>query len=308
MNELKSKIESLLFLSGRPMSERELAELTKGEIKDIAEAGRILMAESLEKKSGLQIIKNGTSFQMVTAPENAELVQQFVKDETTGELSRPSLETLTIIAYRGPVAKTDLDRIRGINCSLILRNLLIRGLIDSREDKKKDESYYTVTFDFLRFLGLNNVNELPDFQKLSQDDTIERILEDNPLAEKINNNQQTLDLPEEIAAAEAEVEKETDDSDDQDADDDDDDEDEDEDEDDWLLSQFPVMVTQWLLPSLLLARTVKTRPKTKTRKWMRIKPTTMMNLKMTRMKKKTKMKAPPLKLRRTKKMSRMISN
>jgi segregation and condensation protein B len=231
MNELKSKIESLLFLSGRPMSERELAELTKGEIKDIAEAGRILMAESLEKKSGLQIIKNGTSFQMVTAPENAELVQQFVKDETTGELSRPSLETLTIIAYRGPVAKTDLDRIRGINCSLILRNLLIRGLIDSREDKKKDESYYTVTFDFLRFLGLNNVNELPDFQKLSQDDTIERILEDNPLAEKINNNQQTLDLPEEIAAAEAEVEKETDDSDDQDADDDDDDEDEDEDED-----------------------------------------------------------------------------
>jgi segregation and condensation protein B len=229
MENLKSKIESLLFLSGRPMSERELAELTKSEIKDVAEAGRILMAESLEKKSGMQIIKNGTSFQMVTAPENAELIQRFVKDETTGELSRPSLETLTIIAYRGPVAKTDLDRIRGINCSLILRNLLIRGLVDVREDKKKDESYYTVTFDFLRFLGLNNVNELPDYQKLSQDDTIERILEDNPLAEKINNNQQTLDLPEEIAAAE-EAGKETDENSD-DRDDDDEEEDEEGEED-----------------------------------------------------------------------------
>jgi len=157
----------------------------------------------------LQIIKNGSSFQMVTAPENAELIQQFVKDETTGELSRPSLETLTIIAYRGPVAKTDLDRIRGINCSLILRNLLIRGLVDVREDKKKDESYYTVTFDFLRFLGLNDVKELPDYQKLSQDDTIERILEDNPLAGKINN-QQPLDLPEEVAAAEEKSREETD--------------------------------------------------------------------------------------------------
>ena len=175
-----------------------MAELTRSETKDIAEAGRILMAESLEKKSGMQIIKNGTSFQMVTAPENAELIQQFVKDETTGELTRPSLETLTIIAYRGPVAKTDLDRIRGINCSLILRNLLIRGLVDVREDKKKDETYYTVTFDFLRFLGLNDVKELPDYQKLSQDDTIERILEDNPLAGKINHNQQSLDLPEEV--------------------------------------------------------------------------------------------------------------
>ena len=52
------------------------------------------------------------NWQMVTSPENAALIQEFVKDETTGELTRPSLETLTIIAYRGPVSKTDLDRIQ----------------------------------------------------------------------------------------------------------------------------------------------------------------------------------------------------
>jgi segregation and condensation protein B len=208
---LSSKIESLLFISGRPMSIRELADLTKSEPKDIEEAGDKLLAECREKNSGMQILKNGSSFQMVTSSDNAELIQEFVKDETTGELSRPSLETLTIIAYRGPVAKTDLDRIRGINCSLILRNLLIRGLIDSRDDKKKDEIYYTVTFDFLRFLGLNDVKELPDYARLSQDDTIDRILEDNPIAEKMGNNQQKLDLPDEDGEAvveEVEVEEE----------------------------------------------------------------------------------------------------
>jgi len=174
------------------MSAKELAELTGSEVKEIEVAGAELIAEIKEKNPGIRIIKNGASWQMVTSPGNAALIQEFVKDETTGELTRPSLETLTIIAYRGPVSKTDLDRIRGINCSLILRNLLIRGLVDVRDDKKKDESYYTVTFDFLRFLGLNEVKELPDYEKLSKDDTIDRILADNPLAEKLGGNQAAL--------------------------------------------------------------------------------------------------------------------
>ena len=114
---------------------------------------------------------------MVSSPENAELVQEFIKDETTGELSRPSLEALTIIAYRGPVSKIDLDRIRGVNCSLILRNLLLRGLIEGKFDKQKQETYYTVTLDFTRFLGLSEIKELPDFEKLNKDDTISRFLD-----------------------------------------------------------------------------------------------------------------------------------
>ncbi|MCG2700667.1 SMC-Scp complex subunit ScpB, partial [Candidatus Parcubacteria bacterium] len=96
--------------------------------------------------------------------------------ETTGELSRPSLESLTIIAYRGPVAKIDLDRIRGINCALILRNLLLRGLIEGKYDNKKKETYYSVTFDFIKFLGINNIKELPDYERLNKDDTIDRML------------------------------------------------------------------------------------------------------------------------------------
>jgi segregation and condensation protein B len=228
---LESKIESLLFISGRPMSDRELADLAETEVKDIAAAGEKLMAEYKERNNGVQIVKNGSSWQMVTSPDNAALIQKFIKDETTGELTRPSLETLTIIAYRGPIAKTDLDRIRGINCSLILRNLLIRGLVDVRDDRKKDESYYTVTFDFLRFLGLNEVKELPDYDKLSQDDTIDRILEDNPLAEKLSAKQPPLGLDADQPEPKDDICEEAGEEDGEAADDEEDELEDDEDED-----------------------------------------------------------------------------
>jgi len=115
---------------------------------------------------------------MVSAPDNVKLIQEFIKDETTGELTRPSLETLTIIAYRGPVSKLDLERIRGVNCSLILRNLLIRGLVESKTEKK--EIYYNITFDFIRFLGVNDIKELPDYERLHTDDSLDRMLDDTP--------------------------------------------------------------------------------------------------------------------------------
>lgn len=173
---IKSQIESLLFISAKPMTARNLAELIGVPAKEVQAAGEELVADYQENRRGLQIIKNGASFQMVSAPENAKLIQEYIKDETTGELTRPSLETLTIIAYRGPIAKLDLDRIRGVNCSLILRNLLIRGLVEAKFEKAKNETYYTVTMDFVRFLGLADLKDLPDYDKLSKDDTIDRVL------------------------------------------------------------------------------------------------------------------------------------
>lgn len=176
MNELKSKIESLLFISAKAMSIKSLADLVAATEKEIEQAGDELAAELKTARRGVLVIRNKDSFQMVSSPENTELIQSFIKDETTGELSRPSLETLTIIAYRGPISKFDIDRIRGVNCSLILRNLLLRGLIELKEEKLKGENYYTVTFDFIRFLGLGDVRELPNYEKLSQHENIEQML------------------------------------------------------------------------------------------------------------------------------------
>ncbi|TFG35175.1 MAG: hypothetical protein E4H47_02040, partial [Parcubacteria group bacterium] len=79
-------------------------------------------------------------------------------------------------AYRGPITKADLDAIRGVNCSLILRNLMIKGLVEQREDKEKMAIFYHVTFDFLKYLGITETKELPDFEKLNKDENIEKIL------------------------------------------------------------------------------------------------------------------------------------
>ncbi|MBI4812527.1 SMC-Scp complex subunit ScpB [Candidatus Falkowbacteria bacterium] len=173
----KSQIESLLFISAKPMSAKQLAGLVGKPSKEAEAVGDELVEYYKNNKSGIQIIKNGSDYQMVSSPENAKLVREFIKDETSGELTRPSLEALTVIAYRGPISKIDLDRIRGVNCALILRNLLLRGLIEGRMDKKKNETYYNITFDFIRFLGINDARELPDYEKLSKNDTIERVLE-----------------------------------------------------------------------------------------------------------------------------------
>jgi segregation and condensation protein B len=178
MPNIKLKIESLLFVSAKPMSISQLADLLKADKKEVIKSTEELLADYKSSQGGMQIIKNGQKYQMVSAPDNAKIIQEFIKDETTGELSRPSLEALTIIAYRGPVSKIDLDRIRGVNCALILRNLQIRGLIEGKLDKKKNEIYYTVTFDFIRFLGINDINDLPDFARLHQDDTIDKILKE----------------------------------------------------------------------------------------------------------------------------------
>lgn len=176
MDNIKSKIESLLFISAKPMTAKQIAGLIKMKEKEVKTAGDNLVEEYKEKKSGTQIIKNGSKYQMVSSPENAKLVQEFIKDETSGDLSRPSLEALTIIAYRSPISKIDLDRIRGVNCSLIVRNLLLRGLIEAKIDKQKNETYFNVTFDFIRFLGINDVHELPEYERLHKDDTIDRML------------------------------------------------------------------------------------------------------------------------------------
>jgi len=172
---LKSQLESLLFVAIKPLGVKELATLANAKTKEVEEALEELATEYKTKEAGLALIKNNSQYQITTASENAALVQEFLKDEASGELSQPSLEALTIIAYRGPIAKLELERIRGVNCSLIIRNLLLRGLIEEKFDKIKQEYYYTVTHDFIRFLGIGSTKDLPDYEKLNRSETINEI-------------------------------------------------------------------------------------------------------------------------------------
>jgi len=174
--KLKSQLESLLFVSLKPLGVKELAQLTKSKPQEVEEALAALDTDYHDNERGLSLVKNNGQYQIATAGANADLVKAFLRDETTGELSQPSLEALTIIAYRGPIAKLELDRIRGVNCSLILHHLLLRGLVEEKFDRTKNENYYTVTHDFVRFLGLGAVSELPEYVKLNADESLESVL------------------------------------------------------------------------------------------------------------------------------------
>lgn len=174
--DLKNKIESLLFISHKPLSAAELAKLTEAGKPAVEESLGLLQEEYRAKNGGIELLQLADKYQLATAGGNSELIAKFLNTEVTGELTRPSLETLTIIAYRGPVSKAELELIRGVNCSLIIRNLLIRGLIEATEDKVRATTVYSITFEFLKHLGFDSINELPDFEKLNRNNNLEKLL------------------------------------------------------------------------------------------------------------------------------------
>lgn len=178
---VKSEIESLLFVSSRPLSVKRLSDVTGHSKDEIKKALEALTAELVARpESGFIVMRSGDEVQLATSPDHAEMVKAFLKDESFGELTRPALETLTIIGYRGPLTKAELEQIRGVNCSLILRNLMIRGLVETEGGKADDPTapaLYRATFDFLRYLGIRETSELPDYEHLRSDENLQKLLE-----------------------------------------------------------------------------------------------------------------------------------
>jgi len=176
---LIAKIESLLFVANSPLTIKQIAKLVDSEPAKVEGVLGDLEEGYGGEDSGLQIVRRGQDVILGTKSEVGSLVGKFLKEQVRGELTRPQLEALTIVAYRGPVTKTELNMIRGVNCALILRNLLIRGLIDEKQDKKLHVSVYEVSVDFLRFLGVQSVDELPQYEELRKHADLESVLEDH---------------------------------------------------------------------------------------------------------------------------------
>lgn len=198
--ELRAQIEALLFVAIHPLSDRKLAELTGVPIDAVRAELDSIAAELANDVRGLQLSVHNHQVELVTKKPFAGLVQRYVTDERTGELTKPSLETLTIVAYRGPVAKSELELIRGVNCSLILRNLMMRGLV-STVGTVRGEVRYHVTFDFLHHLGLSRVEDLPDYEKLHSHEHLERLLHPESVpAEPPDATAETVPVSEETAS------------------------------------------------------------------------------------------------------------
>jgi len=174
--QLDQTIEAILFAAGKPLTVRKLAELVDAKTEQVEDALEALK-ERLQEGSGLMLQEYGKEYELVTRPEAAEAVKKVVKEEEQGELTRASLEALTILAYRGPMTRPELEQIRGIQSALILRNLMIRGLVEQKDDERLGQPTYAVTFDFLKHLGLASVNDLPDYESLRGNAAISDMLD-----------------------------------------------------------------------------------------------------------------------------------
>lgn len=166
---LNRELEAILFMQAKPVSFTKLAKWLETAAVDVQTAAKALAAQYQERNSGLQLTYTDSEVQLTTAGELHSLITKIVKDERTGELTKPSLETLAIIAYRCPITKAELEAIRGVNCSLILRNLLIRGLITETFDKTKGIEVYDITPEYLQLLNASSVNDLPEYDRLHRD-------------------------------------------------------------------------------------------------------------------------------------------
>lgn len=176
--KLKSIIESILFVSGEPVSVGKISKITGSPVPDVENAIMVLQGEYADKKRGLVILRKEQEAQMATDPENAGILDQLVKSEIQENLSRAGLEVLSIIAYRGPISRVEVEAIRGVNCSFTVRSLMMRGLLERIENPKDNRGYlYKISFDFLKKLGLDSVEKLPDYETLSKDDRIDSIIE-----------------------------------------------------------------------------------------------------------------------------------
>lgn len=171
--ELDAKIEALLFFKGEPVAIKKIAEILEVSIEDV-NASLVVLAEKKEG-TGLCLVLNENEATIGTNKEASIFLEKLRKDEITKELSKATLETLSIILYKnGPdkngVTRNEIDYIRGVNSSFILRNLLIRGLIEKKVDIKDTRRFiYTPTIELLEFMGVTEVSMLPRYAEVVEE-------------------------------------------------------------------------------------------------------------------------------------------
>ncbi len=170
MNILAQKVEALLFASGKAMTHKQLEKQLETDSDSLAEALNHVASHLNSDLSGIRLFVTEKEASIMTEPSVAEAVRGLLKKDVTGELTKPSVETLSIIAYRGPISKPELEQIRGVNCTVILRNLMIRGLINREEGRAGER--YAVSMEYLKHLGVTSVSELPDYKELNRNELL----------------------------------------------------------------------------------------------------------------------------------------
>jgi len=162
---MEEKIEALLFALGRPLSRSELQKMLGCSAQELDAA----LSTLTKKDGGVVVVDDGREVELRAAPATSEIIERIRKEEYSREIGKAGLEALSAILYRGPLSRSEIDFIRGVNSSQTLRTLAMRGLIRRVPNPKDERSFlYEPTTELLAQLGVRSAQDLPDYAQVRE--------------------------------------------------------------------------------------------------------------------------------------------
>ena len=175
--EIKAIIENILLAADQPVSETQFKNLFGDEVEKVS--FKSVLEELIDEYNSrnLQILQVAEGYQLCTRHDYSNWVRKFLKFDKTRKLSQPSLDTLSIIAYKQPLTKAEVEEIRGVDSSGVVRTLLEKKIISPGGRKKVPGRpiMYRTTRKFLEYFGLKDLSDLPtleDFKESELEDQI----------------------------------------------------------------------------------------------------------------------------------------
>ncbi|MCQ6558084.1 SMC-Scp complex subunit ScpB [Paenibacillus mendelii] len=196
-SKLKTVIEGLLFMAGdEGLNAKQLADILQLDAAVAADIAKDLMRELKRKKRGIQVSLVAGAFRLTTNPEHSPYFERMAYTPTRSSLSQAALETLSIVAYRQPITRIDIEEIRGVKSDRAIHSLVIKDLIEEvgRAEAIGRPILYGTTKSFLDYFGLAGLDALPEPTAVDDDSLDEQT---QLLFEKLESRQITIDeMPE----------------------------------------------------------------------------------------------------------------
>ena len=178
--EIKAIIENILLAADQPVSETQFKNLFGDEVEKVS--FKSVLEELIDEYNSrnLQILQVAEGYQLCTRHDYSNWVRKFLKFDKTRKLSQPSLDTLSIIAYKQPLTKVEVEEIRGVDSSGVVRTLLEKKIISPGGRKKVPGRpiMYRTTRKFLEYFGLKDLSDLPTLEDFKESELEDQIPQD----------------------------------------------------------------------------------------------------------------------------------
>ncbi len=196
-NNLSNEIEAILFWKGEPVSIKKLSQIFSKTEEEIKNAIKELEGKIHDR--GIVLVSKDDEYTLATSKDVSEIIEKLTKEELVKDLGKAGLETLSIVIYQGPISRAEIDYIRGVQSNFILRNLMIRGLVEKISNPNDQRSFlYKPTFELLSYLGVSKIEDLPDFEKArneiesyknrQEDEVKDDIVEESDMIKNLETN------------------------------------------------------------------------------------------------------------------------